>query len=258
LQIFLLQDGEKTGPFTVYEVASHVREGKADAETLGWYQGADGWLPLQELPALETVFKEAEEQPDSSERVVVAKVEESREVLAPRQLQSSTRFWARVTDISLVDSAILLTALYSGILQPGHIIDPTEPNFTILLLPPVVLMFLEAISLHLFGTTPGKLLLRVKVKKIGGGRIPLRTAIKRSFTVWWRGIGLWIPGISLIAMIIAQTVFLKNGSTPWDEACELDVEYGKVDRWRVIVAIVAIFGMFFLPRLIFGDYPKAG
>lgn len=234
MQIFLLQDGEKTGPYTVYEIASRVRDGKVDPETLGWYQGADDWLPLKDLPAVETVFS------DSKPREEIVIVEEDRDAFAPRQLRSSTRFWARVTDISIVHSAIGIIAIFSGLIPAAHIDQPSIPLF---LLPAAMVMLLDTILLHLFGTTPGKWLLRISVKTKSGGRIPLRTAFRRSFTVWWRGIGLWIPGVSLIMMIFAQTGYLRNGYTPWDDACGLEVEHGKVTRWRVAIAIGLIIGL---------------
>lgn len=48
-QIFLIRDGQRTGPFKREVIETLLRTGQADPKDLGWQEGQQGWRPLQEL-----------------------------------------------------------------------------------------------------------------------------------------------------------------------------------------------------------------
>ena len=60
MQFYVIIDGNKSGPFSAYDLNGFVREGKVTAESLAWHAGMDVWLPMGEMPALEMLFKEPE------------------------------------------------------------------------------------------------------------------------------------------------------------------------------------------------------
>ena len=233
MQIYLHQNGEKTGPFSVYDVKEEVRSERADEDTLGWYQGSEGWKRIADQPALELIFKEA---PPRVEVTRKEELEDLRKRLAPERFKSSVRLWARVLDLFLVQCLVLGVVLGAGWLTLQEMW--LGGNLLVQLTPAAVLVVIETITISLFGTTPGKWLLRVKiVPDSDQAKIPLSISLYRALTVWWRGVGFWLVPINIFMMALSQAALLRTGKTPWDEACNLRVEYGKIDRNRVFLAI---------------------
>ena len=248
MQIYLLQDGEKRGPLTIYEVAEQVRSGKAGEDTLGWHQGSEGWLRLDELPPTSSIFVDPPPRP---EVVKAEEVAEQRARLAPERARASVRLWARVIDMFLLGFVVSMVAITTGLMSVTELY--LNPRIEIALMPGVLQMLLEGVMIHVFGVTPGKWLLRVRVEREGGGQIPLGTSFRRAFTVWWRGTGFWLFPLYILTMVIAQTNLLSTGKTPWDRACELKISYGKVDRNRVFFIIGLVFCLVMTMQYAFGE-----
>ncbi|MFT4546879.1 MAG: putative RDD family membrane protein YckC [Verrucomicrobiales bacterium] len=232
MQIYLLQDGEKCGPFTVFEVAEEVRSDRATEDTLGWYKDAEGWIALGELPATSSIFVE----PPPREEVEEA--DDLRARMAPERMRSSVRLWARLIDLFLLQWVVSVVILATGWMDATELL--TRPHLGVQLLPAALLVLLEAFTISALGTTPGKWLLRIRVHADAGGKIPLSISFYRALTVWWRGVGLWIVPLNILMMALAQASLLRTGKTPWDRACGLHLTYGKVDKNRIFL-LVGIF-----------------
>lgn len=52
MQIFLYLNNEQAGPFTPEQIQGMIAGGTVAPDTLGWYEGLDGWKPVSEIPAL--------------------------------------------------------------------------------------------------------------------------------------------------------------------------------------------------------------
>jgi uncharacterized RDD family membrane protein YckC len=248
LQIFLLQDGEKRGPFTIFEVAEEVRSGRASADTQGWHQGSDGWVRLEDLSAASSIFVEP---PPRAEEMAEEKLVERRERLAPERMRSSVRLWARLLDMFMLFWLMLMCSLAFGW---GTVLDlATKPQWELLLLLSAVLVVLEGFLISACGTTPGKWLMRVRVRSDDGGKISLNTSFYRALTVWWRGVGLWVVPVNLLMMALSQATLLSTGKTPWDHACRLHVSYGGMDRNRVFLILGIFLLMITVMNLAFGE-----
>lgn len=233
---------------TLYDVAEEVRSGRATGSTLGWYQGSDGWLPIEELPPTASIFVKPPPRP---EVVQAEEMAERRARLAPERMRSSVRLWARLIDLFLLGWVITMVALATGMMTVTELLF--NRRIEVALLPAAVLMLLEGFLIHAFGTTPGKWMMRVGVSLEDGGRIPLGTSFRRSFMVWWRGIGCWLPVLNIFMMAISQAVLLSTGKTPWDHAYKLQVSYGKVDRNRIFLVIAVFFSLGMVMNYAFGD-----
>jgi uncharacterized RDD family membrane protein YckC len=92
--------------------------------------------------------------------------------------------FVRRTAARLVDS-LLLTMLTSAVLgffvedrEGGRVLDPPT---AIVVLTIVGVFLYECLSLRALGATPGKLLLRLRVRRVDGGDIESRNAIVRAF-----------------------------------------------------------------------------
>ena len=52
MQIFLYLNNEQAGPFTPEQIQGMMAAGSVTPDTVGWYEGLDGWKPVSEIPAL--------------------------------------------------------------------------------------------------------------------------------------------------------------------------------------------------------------
>jgi hypothetical protein len=81
----------------------------------------------------------------------------------------------------------------------------------------VLWMPVEIFSLALFGRTPGKWLLNIKVLSVNGGKMTPGEAINRSVGVWVVGLGIGFPIISLITVIASYNKLTREKTTAWDK-----------------------------------------
>ena len=87
-------------------------------------------------------------------------------------------------------------------------------------------VFVEALLLSSFQTTPGKWLFKTKIALTSGSPINFSQALARSFKVWWRGFGTGFPIATMITMIIAHGRLTRNGITSWDkDDCQVPPVY---------------------------------
>jgi hypothetical protein len=104
---------------------------------------------------------------------------------------------------------------------------------------------LEAALLAYLGTTPGKFLLKTKIHQGRKPKLDYFTALKRSFNVWFRGIGMGIPVINILCMLIASSRLRMLGTTSWDREDNITVSHYPVAQWRVVFSSVVIVCCFF-------------
>lgn len=49
MDIFIFQNEEQVGPFSVDDINSQIANGTYTAEDFGWYEGAADWMPLKDI-----------------------------------------------------------------------------------------------------------------------------------------------------------------------------------------------------------------
>lgn len=52
MQIFIKINGEQSGPFTEVVVIRKIKAGEVSPHDLAWHEKADGWKPLNTIPAI--------------------------------------------------------------------------------------------------------------------------------------------------------------------------------------------------------------
>ena len=67
MQVWLLIDGTKEGPFHDFEVRSKITHDDLPADTMAWYESMDSWKPLGEIGLFEDSFNEKKDAIDSLE-----------------------------------------------------------------------------------------------------------------------------------------------------------------------------------------------
>lgn len=158
------------------------------------------------------------------------------------------RALARAIDVLLV--GVPAAAIGWGLLTGGRpeslegvLEAPAAPFLAWLAL--FVLVPLEAVMLAATGATPGKALLGLRVAA-PGGKPGFGPSWARASTVVWRGVGLGIVPLTLIAVIIAGVQLVNDGETPWDRAQGLSMQSSAMDNRRWQLAFAALLGGLFL------------
>lgn len=105
---------------------------------------------------------------------------------------------------------------------------------------------IEALLLSTWGTTPGKFFLRTELKQGRKTRLDYFTALKRSFNVWFRGLGLGIPIVIFLCLLVAYHRLRVFRQTSWDREENIIVLHYPIGRWRIAAAaIIATGGLLF-------------
>jgi uncharacterized RDD family membrane protein YckC len=156
------------------------------------------------------------------------------------QIRPWVRYWARLMDLFLF---CLLSCLVLGIIYP-----PTLKinDMLLMILLSFVYVFVEPIMLTSWGATPGKALLRVRLRKSNGKKPTYLEALGRSVSVWVGGWGLGIPIVSLITLIIAYNKLKKDGITTWDGGRDFNVSHRQIGAIRVIITVLIFISYVFL------------
>jgi hypothetical protein len=242
--------GERSGPHTQFQIIDGIRDGRYKGEELAWRLGLTDWQPLRTLADFEGFWPVSEETKQQAEAArQLARIELDRP-------QPGIRFWARWPDYIWFVPLYLLAASPWLPDEPSGL--PTEPWAQHLLFDALrVLMFLvyvpvEAWMLSKFGTTPGRALLRVQVRRLDGGLPLFSQALRRSFQVFIFGMGLGLPVVNLVAMFWSRASVMRRGVAPWDESNETRVEHGEPEPWRYLVLIGVILGIFITFALLAG------
>lgn len=99
---------------------------------------------------------------------------------------------------------------------------------------------IESILLYAWGTTPGKFLLKTRVQQGKRAKLDVGSAFRRSFFVWFRGLGMMIPIINFLCMLVAYQRLKVLQTTSWDRDENIRVTHEPMGRWRVVTAAVVI------------------
>lgn len=190
----------------------------------------DKWIEKQ---------NESDEEPTQRSSSTPPYTQEQRrdECSAPpsRVVRPWIRFWARTLDtytFSIVAGAAIVVAYPSAFAG-----ETNDQVFGMLLL--FAWVFAESIFLSSIGTTPGKWLLKIKVEHQSGS-VSFDDALRRSFKVWWRGMGIGFPIAMLITNLVAFKNLKKNAETTWDADSGFTVTHENIGVVRGGVAVLII------------------
>jgi hypothetical protein len=105
---------------------------------------------------------------------------------------------------------------------------------------------IESLLLWSLGTTPGKFLLKTKMKAGKRGKLDFMTALRRSFAVWFRGLGMGIIGLNFFCLMIAYNKLKLFKITSWDRDDHIQVIHYPIGKWRLYLAVfVAVAGILY-------------
>ncbi|MEM1444132.1 MAG: RDD family protein [Verrucomicrobiota bacterium] len=278
MEFYLSVDGQKEGPVSLFKVREWVESGRVDRETLGWHRDMDGWKPIGEITALENLFDTSEEPaavvepPPIPEGSSLPKTPLNDPAMDPTlgptpgvvveaekfnagERRPLLRFSARMFDYTFV---AVLVFLFSDIeppqLEPGgdvakffarYLEQMQSEEGMILartqLIALIVWQLIEGALIHMFGTTPGKALLGIRVVQNSGANLSIGRSIGRSFYVYVLGAGFYQFPFFFIGGVFSFFRLSGTGKCLWDQHLQTKVLTKPLSGLRIILAIAAFF-----------------
>ena len=142
------------------------------------------------------------------------------------------RWLARTTDVWVFSYIFIIILAF---IYPAGL----KTNTTILgLFSLFIWGFVEAFLLSSWGMTPGKWLMNITIRDSKSIKLTYDYALQRFFKIWFRGLGLGIPIVSLITEYNAYSNLIKNGSTTWDSEGNATVTHGRIGAGRIVLTVI--------------------
>ncbi|NNC88545.1 MAG: RDD family protein [Akkermansiaceae bacterium] len=236
MQVWLIEGGEKRGPFESYEVRERIERKELTGEEKAWHDGCDEWRALRSLE----VFRAEFEVP-----VVVPPP-------LPKKPRPFSRLWARWFDMQ-VYMALLFGGMF--LLQLDMLAALRSTWFQLLHLLPYLIF--DALMVHLAGTTPGKALLGLTVRSKGGGKLALGGSLVRSVRVYILGLGVGISLLMIPCHAFALWFTLRHGEAPWDLMGGNEVQSQGVNAGRVVAFVLLFMAVTILVGILLAPVSEA-
>ena len=137
----------------------------------------------------------------------------------------------------LFDRFFLTMVLTAALCLGGY--NPARASSLALSLGIVVLLgLLEPLFLRLFGTTPGKALMGLRLTGPDGRNLSYVQGVNRYVRMLWHGLGFYIPIWSLVQLYRSAARCANGEPQPWDE----DVAYraGDFRLWNLVGLLAAV------------------
>lgn len=239
------------GPVPEEELRSLVASGRLGPGVLVWSAGFEDWKALGAVPELAALLPpgpgaadavdawtdaaggEAGTVPEETGRAGERPAEDTKPHPWLRWIARGFDSWIFSLSIGFVGVGALAFTVPAAAAWVEAM-----PFLLWLVIWPVGMVLLEAFILSVKGTTPGKWLFGMRVAHRSGGAPTFPVALRRTALVWWRGLGLNLPLVSLVTMIAAHLNLTNEGETSWDRDTGLVVSHRRMSIGRAALALV--------------------
>jgi uncharacterized RDD family membrane protein YckC len=244
MRTWIIIDGEKSGPFDIAQIARRLESGELKPDTYGWIEGMKVWQPLLSIPQfaescrmattpvpppLPVVEIDSAAPPSTAHWHIPATTMHEKTAVLVR------RFFARWFDMLLWSSGYLCVLQLSGA-DLKSLMMSFWFNYTMM----IVWLLIEAAMIHAWGTTPGKALLGLRVRRADGTALPVGLSLLRSIRVYLMGMGMSHPLLLPLCHGFSWWFVRKHGAALWDGAVGVRVTMLPLQVWRwVLYAMVA-------------------
>ena len=197
-------DGQKTAAERACRLCRTIRDDGVDFAALD----AEKYLAL----------------PECTEENTAAALSDDR---APAVRSPWRRFFARLLDLQLCQFTwdIVLWLCGTNLLQLT-----TAVQWVGIVVILAMMLLIEPLLLHWWGTTPGKWIMGLSVTDPDGGRLNVESARNRTLSALWHGMGAYLPIYDLIRLVKSYRSCADGETLPWEEDSQLVLKDRK--RWR--------------------------
>ncbi|MDP0490353.1 MAG: RDD family protein [Verrucomicrobiota bacterium JB023] len=207
MEVWLIENGEKTGPYPDYEVRSRIRRGELKPETKAWFTGMDAWQPLGEIELYQDDFATEQEEAEVVETAEAAPV--------PPPIPQAGHLWRRFA-ARWFDWTVFQTIVIVALLLAGVNLVPLFQSGSVILVTILPAILVEAILLAQWGTTPGKWLTGLKLRNRHDDKLTAGAAILRTIRVWLMGMGLGTFLLLIPLHLLSAWLLVKKNLVLWD------------------------------------------
>lgn len=236
MKIWILTNGERSGPHETFAIRERISEGELDADTPAWYEGIPEWVTLRDVPSLSGLFIFKDDE--ISEQQVYEDFYQSEEqpvLPAAIPLHPVQRFFARFFDLFVYSLLFVLILILCGV-------DPyTEASTYGAAMRFMPYVIIDAIFIHIWAASPGKMLLGVKVHKVDGKNLGIGGSLLRSLRVWVLGFGMFI--VWFIAIPISYLLARKFGKFIWDVPKNYQVSVKPIRPKNIVIYVLILFSV---------------
>jgi uncharacterized RDD family membrane protein YckC len=238
MEIWLIQNGMKTGPFQDYEIRNRITDGQIQADQFAWHEGLPSWVKLREMDLfrddLERAQRDKIESIEPAGSVDWPKPPDVIALSGKRHL--ARRFWARWLDL-MVYTAVWWLLMYAAGRDIGAIILNPWMQLSIYL----PWFMIEAWLLHRFGMTPGKWLLGIRVINDDDTPLTLKSSIWRSVRVWIAGLGFGWGLLSVLCQAMSWFTARRIGKPVWDYMGKHKITVVPMSAFKIIILVLLFF-----------------
>jgi uncharacterized RDD family membrane protein YckC len=250
MEIWLIKDGKKTGPYNDYEIRGRISERQLQPGDYAWHEGLSVWVKLEEIEWFRSEFESLKTTgpPPLPDHFPMDAAQIS---APPNCLYLLRRFWARWLDL-LVYSALWWLVMYVGGRHIGDVIE----NRWLMLSMFIPWFVIEAWLLHRFGTTPGKWLLGIRVANDDDTPLTLKSSVWRSLRVMIAGVGFGWGMLSLLCQAMSWFTTRRIGKPVWDFMGKHKVTVVPLNVFKVIALVLLLFTAIQLQSAVRGPYDQ--
>lgn len=232
---------KRIGPVDQAEIERLIESGEIGPQSLLWKSGMDAWRRFDQIEELLHI-KPATPPPLPPEAAIDT----------PIWLPANRwpRFFARIFDLWIEMMAVSFSlAFVLGRSSPEFLRWLDTPGSTQmfgLLCVPIALT-LDAAIHRVFGNTPGKALLGLRVERLDGAPIAFGLYLERNLSLWFFGLAFGLPLINLMTMANQAMRIGRGKPARHDESTGCRVVNEQIGWARrgafALVFLVALFGM---------------
>ena len=149
-----------------------------------------------------------------------------------------SRYFARILDLVL-EIFVVGAAMAALEVDPFANVRPAGlADFLSGLVVTPLALAIDAVVLALFGTTPGKALFGIRVRGFEGRKLSFGQAILRNLGMWFFGLGLGIPIVTVVTLIVSARKLWARDQVVWDDLGGFDVTQDGVGNLRIAIGIL--------------------
>ncbi len=261
MEIFVIHQGEQSGPHRIFELRDMIAAGKFQVTDSGWHKGLDSWKPLSEIESLRDAIPETESQasdPQAAPETPASSIDEAAErgILPPAIPEAGdvpqqesilftpealgrrvwVRFGARITDSVIFGIIIMGLGVAAGF-APGEALSESA-IVAFQVLTTLSWFLVEAALITTFGTTPGKAIAGLWITDEEGKRTTNGKSLIRALLLFVFGWGFGLPLLTLLSLVVSQVRMKQIGNTLWDERAKTIVRGKPVSQARMSLLII--------------------
>ncbi|MGJ8633810.1 MAG: RDD family protein [Luteolibacter sp.] len=260
MEVWLIRNGTKSGPFPDYEIRGRIEQGDLEGDVRAWHEDLPEWTELGKIEIFRKEFERVnseavppplpKELPERAESEVPKKETDSEKAGKGILVR---RFFARWLDLALYSAFWWLGMYLVGKDIGGLLSNPASLLFLTMYVP---WFAFEALLIQKFGRTPGKWLMGLRVVSDDGSGLEFKESVWRSIRVMVAGVGFGFWILPLLCQTMSWFTARRIGKPIWDYLGKHKVVSEKLNPFRVIGLIVIFFAAAHLQMAVRGPHEQ--